>query len=151
MLQHPPAHRRVVRPRTPRANRRPTPRQRLFLGLGDLPASAPLHCEEIDPGVWVLLARHGAAWGQLVREYAHGQTTPRWVSQRMFYVYGAIPSLEADPQAYCGRWWHDEWPVDETSLVLAGQFLADLATPGQRPLLDILDPYAAGGLGTLAV
>lgn len=152
MLQHPPAHRRVVRPRTPRANRaRRTPQHRLFLGLGLLPASHPTYCEQLSTGEWVLLARYGSDYGEIAADYAYNPHLPGWMGERIYRVVGAV-SPAADPGAFQDtRWWDDAWPVEEPALLTLGQLAADLAGPGRRPLVEILDPYAPGGLGTLTV
>jgi len=153
MLHHPPAQRRAANPRPSRRTRLHfTPR--LFLGVADLPPGRALHCEEVAPGVWVLLARLGADFGQIAHEYAYNTDLPYWVGPRMYTVYKSVSPAEDAAGYLATHWWDDGWVVDETALAVVAQLIEDQRGPRQPPLVDILDPRAPrltgpGGLVTM--
>lgn len=140
MLHIPPARRSAVHPRVPRRTRTILKNPQLSLTVGDLPPGCILRCEVVGIGHWLVTIRNGAYFGEVAYAHAYSDAAPPWVGERMYRLYGAV-SPAVDMEAYRRtRWWHDDWLVDASAVLVAEELNrdkgGDLITPWDHEWLD---------------
>lgn len=124
MTLHARAQRRATHPR--RRPRTPRRRPQLSVTVDTLPPDDPFLCVETSPDHWHIIARDGAAFGQIAWAYAFDRhTLPTWAGPRLFAAVGVV-SPAVDVRAYHrSRWWDLDWEVGPTD----AEVLEDLAGP----------------------